>query len=174
MAKQVQDVAYVHSRSTLDETNTREHRQENIEMIRNQITRRAFLAFGALFAAIAFIAASQAATAQLKCACDYVTLRVDKELQCKFEICYQKSPDGPTICYTIEPGQVERIPCFPGQGISLVRCDGAHIDLSLDPVARCRDIKFAPDCCARVCVSLDEKGCAVIDVNAVPCPDEGC
>lgn len=137
----------------------------------NLITRAAAL----FIFALALWAVPPAAHAQTKCACDYYTFMVDKDVECKVEICWTFSQKGPVYCATLEPGTSYRIPC-PVYEAYITYCDGSYTVIgNLPPAARCSPIlQVGRLCCARACWTSDAYGCPAIRIVSEPCLARDC
>jgi hypothetical protein len=119
--------------------------------------------------------ASMRAQDDVKCACDHYTVSIDPALTCKVTVCYQRSPDGPTICTVLGPGDKVKIPC-PIFEVSIQLCNGSIVIIDNNPVtSRCTDIFHVErDCCARACRTVDADGCPLVQVLATPCVNDVC
>lgn len=120
------------------------------------------------------------AAAQIACPCDYITVRVDDNINCATTVCYQLSPLGPIACHDLRPGESLRVPC-PVYALGIRLCDGSiHWVISgggpIPAVSVCSPVlTLSPGCCARVCrTTNDANGCPVLGVRAAPCPGLGC
>jgi hypothetical protein len=124
---------------------------------------------------LALFAIPSATRAQDACRCDFTTIAVDANVNCRVTICYQLSPSGPTICTVIAPGSRGRIPC-PVYQASIITCNGSYIIIGGGPVISiCTPVlHLAPDCCVRACRGTDAAGCSLITVSATPCPSDNC
>lgn len=136
----------------------------------NLITRAAAM----LLLALALWNMPTAAEAQLKCACDHYTFMVDKDVECKIEICWTFSEKGPVYCQTVEPGTSFRIPC-PVYKAYVTYCDGLYTVIGDQPSARCTPIlQVGRLCCARACWTGDSDGCPAIRIVSAPCLAKDC
>jgi hypothetical protein len=124
---------------------------------------------------LALFAIPSSTRAQDACRCDYTTIAVESDVNCKVTICYQLSPDSRPICIVIEPGTKVRIPC-PVYEADIVTCSGNYPVISNSPViARCTPSLSVPGfCCVRACRGADVNGCPLVTISAASCLGRPC
>lgn len=110
-----------------------------------------------------------------RCVCDHYTFRIDPALTCKVDVCWQFSPDGPTFCRTIGPGDELRVPC-PVWEAGFQTCTGFLAIISNSPVISiCTNgVAIPGHCCVRACRGTDRQGCPTITIEPWICVGSPC
>lgn len=98
-----------------------------------------------------------------ECACDYVTIRVDRAVACKVTLVfiYPDQKFNPAI--VVEPGSEVRVRCLAGTEVTVVDCMNHKNPLGADGCLR--GFPAATGCCIDACLITDKSGCLLLDIN---------
>lgn len=106
--------------------------------------------------------------------CDHFTFAVRADLNCSVTICYVPSPIDDSLCITVAPGGSVRIPCDVSR-VWVKTCSGNYSIIPANAVALCSGpLKFASDCCGKICIVPSLDTCPRLEVQPLPCAGLGC
>lgn len=132
-------------------------------MTRRALLLRAWLLVMGLVSVTAFVQPT-VASAQDDCKCDYATVYVGDDVQCKFEICV-KDANG-FNCYLVGPGGTFTVKCSNTAAFYLTDCKGNLVQVT-EKCVQC--VCLAPGCCVDACLGRDENGCLYVKIGASAC-----
>ncbi len=126
-------------------------------------------------AVVAMLGVSVPAAAQgLECQCDFITINVDKGVQCSVTVC-ALTLDGARNCTTIAPGTRGRLRCLRGAILYIRDCHNNLVPLNLGAICT-RGIGAGPNCCTvDACFGPNDTLCTVLTItpsilDVCPCP----
>lgn len=121
----------------------------------------------AAVAAIALVTLNTTVSAQLidKCACKYITVRVNDLCTKKIDVCFLSATSD--RCFTFESGNKYQIECEDLMDIAIVDCHNQK--QLIDPARGCIGALPVTDfCCITACLTKLDDGCLLLDITPSP------